>query len=764
MKITLGEQAQERKKHNNRPQSGDIRFSQSPDEGDRLTRALKRAEAADLKKREQEKEQRPAPGEIRQAESGISAEQATKERVEKFLRLAKERFKLAAEAENHWRAEALDDLEFRVGEQWPKDLQTSRDLDGRPCLTMNRLPATIRQVTNEQRQQRPATQVNPVGDGADQDTAEILQGIIRHIEVSSDAEIAYDSAFEHMVTCGFADWRYITEVVDGESNRQEIKIKRIKNPFSVYWDPAATEPDLSDARYCFIIEDVPRSEYDERYSDTEAASLADFSSIGDNAADWATKDTIRVAEYFHVKGEGQERAVYWAKINAVEIMEGNEAKDAGREWPGKWIPVVPVLGDDLDVNGKRHLAGLVRHAKDPQRMYNFWISAATELIALAPKAPFVGAEGQFEGHEAAWRDANNRSFAYLEYKPVGSGGTLAPEPKRQTFEPPVQSINMMTHQADIDLKSVTGLFDPSLGQNKSDQSGRAIQSLQKQGDISTLNFADNLSRAMRHGGRILVDLIQKIYDVTQVQRIINPDQSVDHVIVHSGNPDEAQALMTEKIKRIFDIGVGTYDVTVTQGPSFQTKRQEAVAGQIALVQAYPNAFPVIGDMLVANMDWPQAKEMSERLKKMLDPKLLDDKSDDPEQKVLLLQAQMQQISQQHEQLAQALNQANQVIQTKQVENQGKLQIAQMQEAMRAETVKMQEATKLAVAQINASKDAAQSYADRELQQYQILHDSAHDVAIQAQEHAHATNLADKQAESAKELAKAKPKPTNGKPQ
>jgi hypothetical protein len=728
LKITLGEEAQDRKLHNTRPQPGDVRTASTAESADRLTRALKRSQAANLKQREMDREGRPEPGEIYSAESAPEQDDQERERTRRFLRLAQTRFKLAAEAEGHMRADAIDDLSFTVGEQWPKDLELERQLDGRPCLTMNRLPAIIRQVTNEQRQQRPSVQVNPVGDGADTDTAEIFQGTIRHIEVISDAEIAIDTAFDHMVRTGFGDWRVITEVIDEESNQQELKVKRVKNSFSVYWDPAAVEPCFEDARWCFIVEDVPIEEYKHNYQDTQAASLADFSSIGDNAPDWATKDTIRVAEYFHIEtNEMDQREVVWSKINAVEVIEE-------QTWPGKWIPVVRVLGDDLDVNGKRHVAGLVRHAKDPQRMYNYWISAATEMIALAPKAPFVAAEGQIEDHEKEWQEANTRSQAVLQYKPVSAAGGAAPPPQRQPFEPPIQAISEMTRQADMDLKAVTGLFDPSLGQNKSDQSGRAINSLQKQGDIATLNFSDNLARSIRHYGRILIDLIPKIYDAARVQRIIKPDSSVDHVIIHNGQPDEAQMLLTNKVKKIYDIGVGRYDVTLQMGPSYQTKRQEAVAGQLALVQAYPNSFPIIGDMLVANMDWPQAKEMAARLHKTLPPNLLDDNDDDPETKVQMLQAKLAALGQQHEMLTQVVQKQNDIINQKQVEQNGKYAIAQMQEL-----------TKLSVAQINASKDAAQAFAEAEIARFKLLHEPAHEAAMQAMEHSHASDLAEQQA-------------------
>lgn len=752
-----------------RPQAGDMReVSTPPPEQDQVDRALVRSYEADQNSRQEYNEARPQSGEIREAKSEESDEEVQREQDRKFLNLARERFRIAAEATARLRSEALDDLKFRIGEQWPNEIERQRSIDGRPCLTMNRLPQFIRQVTNEQRQQRPAIQINPVGSGATVDTAETLQGMCRHIEVNSEADIAYDSAFDGMVTKGFDFWRIVTDYARPDSFDQEIYIRRVRNPFAVYFDPAAIEPDYSDARYAFVIEDMPRSEYRARYGNTEAATLSDFSSVGDNAAEWATKETIRIAEYFYVQeddyqlcllttGEtvksteipegaivqnrrpATERQVMWAKINALEIIEKTK-------WPGKYIPIIPVLGDDLDVNGQRHLAGMVRNAKDPQRMYNYWISAGTEMIALAPRAPFVGAEGQFEGHEKEWADANVRNFAKLEYKPTTIAGQPAPPPQRQIYEPPVQSINMMTRQADADLKAVMGIYDPTLGSSKQEQSGKAINLLQKQGDISNYNWVDNLSRAIRHTGRVLIDLIPKIYDAPRVQRIIKPDNSTSHVVVHNGQPDQAQDLTSENVQGIFDLSVGEYDVTVSVGPSYQTKRQEAVAGQIALVQAYPEVFGVIGDMLVANMDWPQAKEMSKRLRKTLPPNLQDDGDPgDPQQKIAQLQAQLNAVMQQHEQLTQVVNQQNEVIQTKQVEQQGKMSIE-----------KLKVDAQVLIAEINAKVQESQLRMKMEQDMWKELHGSAHEVAMQNDEQAHEKELAQIDAQATKAAAKAKP--------
>ena len=670
-----------------------------------------------------------------------------------LLRLAHKRFRLCEEAEASIRAQAMDDLKFRIGEQWPDDIKTSRTNDGRPCLTMNRLPQFIRVVTNEQRQQRPAIVVNPVGSGADTDTALVISGMIRHIELQSDSEIAYDHGFDCMVTGGFGYWRIETEYVDQNSFDQEIKIKRIKNPFSIYYDPDSSEPDYSDARFCFIVDDMPRTTYRLKYPNSVMASLVEFDTIGNAPPSWASKELIRIAEYIHVeeevktlylytdggtsekKQEGREirstrkvteRKVISTIINALEVIEE-------QEWPGQWIPIIPVLGDDLTIGSNRHLAGMVRNAKDPQRQYNFMCSAATEAIALAPKAPFVGAEGQFENHEGQWGQANVRNFAYLEYKPVSVAGQPVPPPQRMAVEPPIQAMMLMVRQADNDLKSTTGIYDASLGQQGPEQSGRAILMRQKQGDIATLNYSDNLSRSIRFTGRQLLDLIPKIYDAPRVQRIINPDGSTQYIGVFNsvksqlGQTAATQMIMgqaprvseNEAIKSIYDVGVGRYDVTLSVGPGYQSKRQETAQSMMALIQAYPNIMQFVGDLLVKNMDWPGAPEIAQRLRKMLPPQLQDQAGDMASQ-LAMAQSQVQQLSQQHDMLAKALHQATDVINTRQVEAQNKYQIALLQEQ-----------TKIVVAELNARVDEAKSRADRELAQLEKMHDAAHERAMAA---------------------------------
>lgn len=666
---------------------------------------------------------------VQEQERGVETSDEDRHRqiVQEFLATARKRFKTVADSEARLRQEMRDDLRFMAGEQWPKDIEAERALDGRPCLTINRLPQFRRQITNQQRSSRPAIQVNPVDGGADPATAEVFQGVIRSIERQSDADIAYMTAGEHQVTMGRGYWRVLTQYEHDTGFDQVIRIRRIRNAFTVYLDVATAEVDGSDARYGFLIEDVPLEEYKERFPGSAVASLNDFASIGDDQREWMPEGhAVRIAEYFYTElvrdtlvllnnaagqttkawqknlpatlpstyrilqtREVQTRRVFWALINGVEVLDGNGARTAGKPWPGRYIPIVPVYGDEYDLNGRIDYQGLTRGARDPQRMFNYWRTAETEMIALAPKAPWLVAEGQIENYETMWKQANTRNFVYLPYKPQSVNQQLVPPPQRQFGEPPIQAIVMATRETDNDLKSVTGFYDASLGERGPEQSGKAILARQKQGDIGNANYLDNLARAIRYTGRILIDLIPKIYDVPRVLRITGLDEQERDVAIHAGTAPQNFPL-PPGVEKLYDLSVGRYDVTVSVGPSYESRRQEAVASLVQFVQAYPDAFPIMADLLAKNMDWPGAQQVAERLKKWaisrgaLPPDDAEAAKLPPE-----AQAQIAALQQQIQQVTQALEAAQQAIQTDRAKAEVMAQLKQAEIESRERIVAMQ---------------------------------------------------------------------------
>ena len=276
-------------------------------------------------------------------------------------------------------------------------------------------------------------------------------------------------------------------------------------------------------------------------------------------------------------------------------------------------------------------------------MYNYWCSQEAEMLALAPKAPFIGYGGQFEGYEHQWKTANTTNWPYLEVNPDATDGQGGVLPLPQRAMPPMAQTGLIQAKlgASEDIKSTTGQYDASLGMVSNERSGRAILARERQGDTGTYHYVDNLARAIRYTTRQIVDLIPKIYDTRRVARIIGVDGETKLAKIDPMQPEPVREIRDETgvlIERIYNPSVGRYDVCVTTGPSYMTKRQEALDAMAQLLQGNPQLWAVAGDLFIKNMDWPGAQEMAARFAKTIDPKLLEDEDESP-----ALQAANQQI-------------------------------------------------------------------------------------------------------------------------
>jgi len=614
-----------------------------------------------------------------------------------IISVAKSRFTMAVSAYSESREDELDDLRFYAGSpdnswQWPADVLATRGsvqgqtINARPCLTINKLPQHVRQVTNDQRQNRPSGKVIPVDDKADVEVAEIFDGLVRHIEYISDADVAYDTACENQVSYGEGYIRLLTEYCDDNSFNQDIKIGRIRNSFSVYMDPTIQDPCGSDAQWCFITEDLTKEEYERQFPDAQPISSMMAQGVGDaSISQWVSENTVRIAEYFYIehekatlnlyygnvsamKGsvEDQEmvmrgmkpirtrtvdiKKVKWCKINGFEVLES-------QDWAGSSIPVVRVVGNEFEVDGRIYVSGIVRNAKDAQRMYNYWTSQEAEMLALAPKAPFIGYGGQFEGYEQQWKTANTTNWPYLEVNPDvtdGAGGVL---PLPQRAPPPLPQTGLIQAKmgASDDIKGTTGQYDSSLGQTSNERSGKAILARERQADVGTYHYVDNLARAVRYITRQIVDLVPKIYDTERIARIIGIDGETDIIKVNPNQPMPVNKIVDQQgivLEKIYNLGVGKYDVCVTTGPSYMTKRQEALEAMAQLLQGNPQLWAVAGDLFIKNMDWPGAQEMSKRFAKTIDPKIMEGGDDSPEMQAAKMQ--MEAMNQEMQQMMQML--------------------------------------------------------------------------------------------------------------
>ena len=678
-----------------------------------------------------------------------------------ILQEAKDRFSLVVSAESEQRKRELEDLEFDAGNQWPDEVKAARGgqvVDGvpipaRPMLTINKLDQPIQLIINQQKNAKLGIEVRPDSEDASDDTAEVLQGLIRHIEVQSRADLARSWAFERAVKCGRGFYRILKTFADesGQEFDQELVIERILNQGAVYLDPYAQQPDWSDGEWAIISTMIPADRYKKEFPESSlAASLDDeFASLGDSGDNWygETEDgqqAVRVVEYFvvnripkervaYLNDRGQlvtawadelpetldpasiqqrrmteQRSVMWYKLNGQEILE--EA-----EWDGQYIPIIPVIGREQNIDGKRKWLGIVHPSKDGQRLFNYAVSTAVETAALEPKAPFIGYEGQFEGHEQAWAQANIRNFPYLEVKPITLGGQVVPLPQRNTAGANLGPSLALVDQADSYIKSTTFVYDPSLGSSAGSRSGRAVLALQQQADIGNSNYLDNLaSVSMTYEAKVLLDLIPKIYDRPgRVARILGTDDEVKQVMLNapfsmseSGRPvpmlpgtppsSPVPGGRPRNIKR-YDLAQGKYVATVSVGRAYRTRVEQGADELAQVLQASPNLMPLIGDLYFKYRDFPGHLEIARRLKKMAPPEVREDDQElDPQQ----LMAQLEQIKaesgQMIEQMTKQMEEMTKTIEGKVIEQQALLQKAQIEAQARVQVAEIQAQAQMAV--------------------------------------------------------------------
>lgn len=610
---------------------------------------------------------------------------------DKLIRTAKDRFQRCEDWESHARQLFEDDLKFGNGDpdnqyQWPDALRRTREIDRRPCLTINKTRQHCLQIINDAKQNKPGVIVHPVSTQATYDAAQIYEGIIRHIEYASNAQAAYDTGTEFQVFGGIGYWRVITDYANAHSFDQEIFVRRIKDPLSVYLDPDIKEADGSDAKFGFIFDDLTTDEFNAKYPGHENITTTAALGKGDG---WCDKDHVRVCEYYYVEmrsdtliampAENDTRLVRASELDAETakailadkdiprralqtptvkwcLIAGSEIIDR-REWPGKYVPIVRVVGEEVIIEGKVDRKGHVRALKDPQRMYNYGSSACVEFIALQGKQPYIASVEAIQGFENYWATANTETHAYLPFNGLDEAGQQIAAPQRQ--QPPTAApayLTMMQNAAE-EMRMVSGQYDATMGAPSNETSGVAINQRQRQGDRATYHYIDNLSRAIRFTGKILIDLIPKIYDTRRVIRILGKDDSESTVTV---DPQAQTAVtqqrdaMTNEIQVAFNPAVGEYDVVADIGPAYQTRREEAFNALTQIASQNPEIMKVAGDLIMKAADFPMADELAERLGRLVPAAV---KGDAPPPEVQQMQQQMQQMGGMLQKMAQELERA-----------------------------------------------------------------------------------------------------------
>ena len=687
--------------------------------------------------------------------------------VREFLDLAMKRLKRAVDDDAHNRTEAIEDLKFLNGDQWDPKEKQRRKLSGRPCLTINLLPKYADQVTGEERQYRPKVKIRPVDSQADVNIATIRQGIISNAEYLSEAEAIYDTACSQQVECGRGAWRILTRYTEENPFLQEFYLEVIKNPFLVYLDPDAKSSVGADGNWGFVLEKMPREEFEEEYPDAQVPPDDFKTGQGLGQEHWYDQDLITVAEYFIRKktpktfvqlkdgkvlgkSEAEQLIAEWDKkesarialqqqlapplvaqggtapppapgpggpagpqppaglpgsplgagpagpgmmppqlgappmnegpqgpgmpgamqkppeprpeivktrksdvtrikhyvITCAEILSDNGID--GEDFPGKYIPIVPVYGKERNIEGKRYLRSLIRDGKDSQKLFNYWETSAAETIALAPKTPWVGTAKHFEGYENDYAKANVENYPFLKYNIDEQSPNSRPS-REQPGNPPV-AIFTEIQRAEQNIKSTIGLFNADIGDQGPERSGAAIIQRQKPGDVGSYAFLDNLKRSIAHSGKIMNEMIPEIFDSEREVRIHNVDDTEGWVPINTtteqalklvmSNPERFKGMDIDKLKKSMirsggqakfnDITVGKYDTVSTVGPSYTTQRIEDVDSMTKLMQTNPKLMQLGADLVFKNMDFAEADELAARFRKTLPKGLVRPQEGDEE--------------------------------------------------------------------------------------------------------------------------------------
>jgi hypothetical protein len=566
---------------------------------------------------------------------------------DKILREARRRLESAWQHDRHNREQASIDLRFLGLDQWPESIRTQREQSNRPCLTLDHLNQYKNQVVNEIRQSKVELRAVAADEGENTELADLMTELMRDIQYNSDASHVYATAADGAVSCGIGHFRLETNYVDGEVFNQDIKIKSIPYPLAVYWDPAAVLPDRSDAQFCFVVEFIPEGTFKELYPGVRLEDVQ-IPKDWDGGFHWASQDGVLVAEYWCKKTTKQRLVAFESGITlevgddedilALEaihgpvkgereaeghkvvqyLLTGSEVLEGPNDWAGKHIPVIPVIGEEINLETKTVRKSLIRAARDGQQLYNYWRSAAAELIALAPKSKWLATAHQIGARKAEWDTAHVDPKPYLVYTPDPKAPGVAP----QQVSPPAPPAAIWQEAALVvdDMKAATGIYEASLGAKGNETSGTAILRRQAEGDTANYHFTANFHRSLMHAGRVLLDIIPRIYDSERTVRLMAADDSYRHEKINELIP----AGMDGRPMVLNDLSAAKMDIRVSIGPSFASQRIEAASRMLEYIQVDQQALPAMRDLLVKSMDWPDAQLIADRLKKTVPAEYLSE--------------------------------------------------------------------------------------------------------------------------------------------
>lgn len=577
------------------------------------------------------------------------------ESQEEFLQEMREEYQANLDFDRVNREQALDDKKFAVGEQWDPLVLEQRA--GLPCLVINNIPQFTAQLVGDWRESRKAIKVVPSND-EDKNVADVRGDLIRAIEMESRASRTYDTAFESLVQCGDGAFRICVEYAKNNVFDQDIRIGPIEDCLSAVWDRFSVDPTGRDAKRVWVDDRIPKKEFHRKYKDCDPDELLSDVTLRDLSSEgWVDQDSYRITEYwrlierqrvmamfengkvFELKDDNMEELMAangapvktrlaWITYAQMHLTTGFKILSGPYEYQLNRLPIIRMSGRVGNIGGRRVRYGLVRFMKDAVRLKNFWRSVAAEQLGYAPKAKWIAPESAVEGREDLFRQAHLSRDPLLIY----NDGAEAPP----TLIPPPPVEASLLNEAAVnsqDMKDVTGIHDASLGMRSNETSGRAIQARQREGDIASLTFYDNANAAILEAGDVINQLIPQIYDGTRIIRGIGEDETQKFIAINDPmNPDAV------------DMAVGQFDVALTTGTSYTTRRVEAAQAMMDAIQVWPQLMTVAGDLVARAQDWPGADKIAERIEQTMQQSQVD-----PEQ-VAKMQEQLQKLTFENQQL------------------------------------------------------------------------------------------------------------------
>lgn len=586
--------------------------------------------------------------------------------VDPVVAEAMKRWRRCSEWEANARERFIDDVKYAEGDsdngyQWPAAVKRNRDVDKRPCLTVNIVRQHNKQITNDSLQNKASVKIRAVGGGASVKSANLFEALVRQIEYRSNAQSAYKHASKFQVQGGIGWFRLVTQYVSEESFDQEIRIKRILDPLSVYMDPDCQEEDCSDAKFAFVFDLVPKDRFYEMYPEYEGVASLQPLAVGAGDDDWITKDYVRVAEYFRkVKDpdtlvsfidptDGLRKELLRSKMNreiwqALKADKLTKTRPVNREriewklivgeeicdetdWMGSYIPLIRVLGEETIIEGILDRKGHTRSMKDAQRMFNYNISAQVEFVALQSKTPYIASAKAIEEYEVMWNTANQVNHSVLIYNHLDPDFPDKPVPPPSRQQPPTSAPGFTegAEAAFNQMMMASGQWQNQMGMIGNERTGSAIKARQHQSDRSVFNFQDNYEEAIKYCGRQIIDLVSKLYDTKRLMKLYAEDGEEMEVELDPTATQVLQEQLDEAgkvVRRVLNPTIGQYEVQSDVAATYGTRRQETAEALTLILTQAPNLVPLIGDLLLRSLDIKEAQEASLRLKRMVPPQAL----------------------------------------------------------------------------------------------------------------------------------------------